>query len=95
MKKCEDRFIWFKTLSTGLIGFGHLSTWNKMNYITNPDYQMCDRTKSFGDLMVIAKENNKAIHAMGGNKINKIIEEIRKLKSLDDIEILIEKIKRL
>ena len=82
-------------MKTGRMAFIDKYYWIENNFDANPDYQMCDRTKSFGDLMVIAKENNKAIHAMGGNKINKIIEEIRKLKSVDDIEILIEKIKRL
>jgi len=95
MKKLENRFIWFKTLSTGLIGFVHLEYWNEMNYSTNPNYQICDDSDNFFKMEEIAKRNNRAIHAMGGNKINKIIEEIRALKSLDEIDDLIERIKKL
>ena len=89
------KIVWFKTLSTGLIGFCNLSTWNEMNYGDKPDYQICYEGKGYWEMSEIVKKHNRAIHAMGGNKINKIIEEIRALKSLDGIEILIEKIKRL
>jgi len=92
----KKQFIWYKTLSTGLIGFVEEDYWNEISGDTNPDYQKCNDSDKFWEMRAIASKNNQTIHAMGGNiKLNNIIDEIRKLKSLDEIDDLIERIKRL